>query len=112
MLILYNPVLDFGPKKFDWISDPSMASPIKNITKGAPPTIILTGTADKLIPVESINNYKALMESVGSRCDIVFYEGAEHAFFNHGDHFIDTLYQSDLFLKSNWYLKGNPTIKN
>ena len=112
LLILYNPVLDFGPKKFDWISDPSMASPIKNITKGAPPTIILTGTADKLIPVESINNYKALMESVGSRCDIVFYEGAEHAFFNHGDHFIDTLYQSDLFLKSNWYLKGNPTIKN
>ena len=112
LLILYNPVLDFGPKKFDWISDPSMASPIKNITKGAPPTIILTGTADKLIPVQSINNYKALMESVGSRCDVVFYEGAEHAFFNHGDHFIDTLYQSDLFLKSNWYLKGNPTIKN
>ena len=117
LLILYNPVLDFGPKKFDWISDPSMASPIKNITKGAPPTIILTGTADKLYSklsvVQSINNYKALMESVGSRCDIVFYEGAEHAFLTiGGDHFIDTLYQSDLFLKSNWYLKGNPTIKN
>ena len=112
LLILYNPVLDFGPKKFEWISDPSMASPIKNITKGAPPTIILTGTADKLIPVESINNYNALMESVGSRCDVIFYEGAEHAFFNHGDHFTDTLYQSDLFLKSNWYLSGDPTIKN
>ena len=48
------------------------------------------------------------MESVGSRCDVVFYEGAEHAFFNHGDHFIDTLYQSDLFLKIKLVFKGKP----
>lgn len=112
LLILYNPVLDAGSRKWTWVSDPSLASPLKNISKGSPPTIILTGTADKIVAVETIKNYKEIMESVGSRCDVVFYEGAEHAFFNHGEYFIDTVYQSDLFLKSNWYLSGDPTIRN
>ena len=82
-----------------------------NISKGSPPTIILTGTNDKIVPVESIMNYKKIMESVGSRCDVILYEGAEHAFFNTGDDFIDTVFQTDIFLKSNGYLSGPPTIK-
>ena len=51
------------------------------------------------------------MESIGSRCDLILYEGAEHAFFNRGDDFIDTVFQTDIFLKSNGYLLGPPTIK-
>ena len=111
LLILYNPVIDFGTRKWLWINNPSDASPIHNISKGSPPTIILTGTNDKIVPVESIMNYKKIMESVGSRCDVILYEGAEHAFFNTGDDFIDTVFQTDIFLKSNGYLSGPPTIK-
>ncbi len=111
LLILYNPVIDFGTRKWLWINNPSDASPIHNISKGSPPTIILTGTNDKIVPVESIMNYKKIMESVGSRCDIILYKGAEHAFFNRGDDFIDTVFQTDIFLKSNGYLSGLPTIK-
>jgi len=111
LLILYNPVIDFGTRKWLWINNPSDASPIHNISKGSPPTIILTGTNDKIVPVESIMNYKKIMESVGSRCDVILYEGAEHAFFNRGDDFIDTVFQTDIFLKSNGYLSGPPTIK-
>ena len=111
LLILYNPVIDFGTRKWLWINNPSDASPIHNISKGSPPTIILTGTNDKIVPVESIMNYKKIMESVGSRCDVILYEGAEHAFFNRGDDFIDTVFQTDIFLKSNGYLSGRPTIK-
>ena len=110
LLILYNPVLHNG-RKWPWIDNPSNASPYDNISKGAPPTIILTGTEDKIIPVELIENYKKRMESIGSRCDVIFYEGAEHAFFNRGQDFIDTLYESDIFLNSNQYLSGPPTIK-
>ena len=51
------------------------------------------------------------MESFNLRCDVIFYEGAEHSFLNKGEDFIDTLLKSDLFLKSNWYLEGNPTVK-
>jgi len=111
LLILYNPVIDFGARKWLWINNASDASPIHNISKGSPPTIILTGTNDKIVPVESIMNYKKIMESVGSRCDVILYDGAEHAFFNRGDDFIDTVFQTDIFLKSNGYLSGPPTIK-
>ena len=111
LLILYNPVIDFGTRKWLWINNPSDASPIHNISKGSPPTIILTGTNDKIVPVESIINYKKIMESIGSRCDVILYEGAEHAFFNRGDDFIDTVFQTDIFLKSNRYLSGPQTIK-
>ena len=110
LLILYNPVLHFG-RKWQWIKNPSDASPYENLKKGAPPTIILTGTDDKIVPVELVKNYKKRMESIGSRCDLILYEGAEHAFFNKGDDFLDTVLQTDIFLKSNWYLSGPPTIK-
>lgn len=110
LLILYNPVLHFG-RKWQWIKNPSDASPYENLKKGAPPTIILTGTEDKIVPVELVKNYKKRMESIGSRCDLILYEGAEHAFFNKGDDFVDTVLQTDIFLKSNWYLSGPPTIK-
>ena len=110
LLILYNPVLHFG-RKWQWIKNPSDASPYENLKKGAPPTIILTGTEDKIVPVELVKNYKKRMESIGSRCDLILYEDAEHAFFNKGDDFVDTVLQTDFFLKSNWYLTGPPTIK-
>ena len=110
LLILYNPVLHNG-RKWPWIDNPSNASPYDNISKGAPPTIILTGTEDKIVPVELIKSYKKRMESIGSRCALILYEGAEHAFFNRGDDFIDTVFQTDIFLKSNGYLLGPPTIK-
>ena len=111
LLILYNPVIDFGTRKWLWINNPSDASPIHNISKGSPPTIILTGTNDKIVPVESIMNYKKIMESIGSRCDVILYEDAEHAFFNTGEDFVDTLYRTDVFLKSLGYIDGEPTIR-
>ena len=63
------------------------------------------------MPVELVESYKKRMESIGSRCDLILYEGAEHAFFNKGDDFVDTVLQTDIFLKSNRYLSGPPTIK-
>ena len=111
LLILYNPVIDFGTRKWLWINNPSDASPIHNISKGSPPTIILTGTNDKIVPVESIMNYKKIMESIGSRCDVILYEDAEHAFFNTGEDFVDTIYRTDVFLKSLGYIDGEPTIR-
>ncbi len=110
LLILYNPVLHYG-RKWGCIDNPSNASPYDNLSEGSPPTIILTGTEDKIVPVELIESYKKRMESIGSRCDLILYEGAEHAFFNKGDDFVDTVLQTDIFLKSNWYLSGPPTIK-
>ena len=90
---------------------PIEGSPIHNISKDSPPTIIFVGTEDKLIPIKTIEDYDQKMKKVGSICEVVFYDGAEHSFFNKGGDFIDTLYRADIFLKSLGYIDGEPTIR-
>jgi len=120
-LVLFNPVFDNGPEGFGFDACGGETryreiSPIHNIRKGAPPTIVFLGANDKLIPVKTAERYKSLMEEAGSRCDLHLYEGQEHGFFNKGKnndiYFQKTLYSSDLFLVDLGYLKGKPSISN
>lgn len=114
-LVLFNPVFDNGPDGFchermgeRW----QEISPAHNIKKGAPPTIVFLGREDHLIPASIAENYKAKMEEVGSRCDLHLYDGAGHGFFNNskydGKFYKQTLHETDLFLISLKYLKGEP----
>ena len=116
-LVLFNPVFDNGPEGFEhermgqrW----QEISPVHNIQKGAPPTIVFLGTEDHLIPVAIAENYKEKMEEVGSRCDLHLYEGQKHGFFNNyrneGVYFNKTVRETDLFLISIKYLKGKPRL--
>ena len=120
-LLLFNPVYDNGPEGYgyDRVADRyKEISPMHNITKGAPPTIVFLGTNDKLIPVATAEAYKAKMEKVGSRCDLHLYEGQPHGFFNFrgkGDtgpkFYVETVTEMDKFLESLGYLKGKPTLE-
>ena len=116
-LVLLNPVIDKGPNSFGYRRFKNRyqeISPIHNISIGAPPTIILTGTKDKIIPVSTVKQYQSKMLKIGSRCDLILYEDVGHAFFAKPPikYFIETTYEIDLFLRSLGYLKGNPTILN
>lgn len=113
-LVLFNPVIDNGPGGYgyDRIGDKYKDfSPIYNIRKGAPPTLIFLGTQDKLIPVSTAERYKTEMEKVGSRCDLVLYDGVGHGFFNRPEYLTKTIYKADQFLESLGYLKGKPIIE-
>ena len=115
-LVLFNPVIDTGPGGYGYerIGEAYHDfSPLHNITSGAPPTIFFLGTADKLIPVETAEYYKTVMERVGSRCDLVLFEGAGHGFFNYKnqDNYHKTVFAADTFLISLGYLKGEPLMK-
>ncbi|MDW5290775.1 alpha/beta hydrolase [Formosa sp. PL04] len=117
-LVLLNPVIDNGPGGYGYerIGERYMEiSPLHNITKGAPPTIVFQGTEDQHTPVATIEKFKANMESAGNRCDLYLYEGEKHGFFNKGKqkgdtYYIETVHDADLFLESIGYLKGKPTI--
>ncbi|MBD0835646.1 alpha/beta hydrolase fold domain-containing protein [Aestuariibaculum suncheonense] len=112
-LVLFNPVYDNSKNGFGYNRMNGRyleISPLHNITKGAPPTIVFFGIEDKTTPVESSKTYERNMKAIGSRCDLFLYEGATHSFFNKGNYFIDTLRKTDLFLKSLGYLDGEPTI--
>lgn len=84
-LVLFNPVVDNGPGGWghDRVQDFwQQISPLHNVGAGAPPTVVLLGTKDALIPVETGRAYKARMEAAGARCDLHLYEGQTHGFFN------------------------------
>ena len=117
VLVLFNPVYDNSSKGFGhdrvkprW----KEISPMHNIRKGAPPTIVFLGTKDKLIPVSTAQEYEKRRVAVGSRSVLHLYEGAAHGFFNkgrEGDAYPDTVIKMDDFLNSLGWLKGGPTIK-
>ena len=116
VLVLFNPVIDNGPGGYGFklIGDAyKIFSPLHNIKKGAPPTIIFLGTEDKHIPVETTAYYKKVMDIVGSRCDLKIYQGQSHGFFNykHFEYYKKTVIEADAFLVSLGYLKEDPSIK-
>ncbi len=110
-LILFNPVYDNGPDGYgnDRVKDYwRQISPLHNLSKETPPTLVFFGTKDKLIPVATAESYRDKMNSLGGDCELHLYEGAEHAFFNSGGAFADTLKKADLFLVRLGYLEGEP----
>lgn len=114
-LVLFNPVVDNGPGGYGYerIGDAyKNFSPLHNIQKDAPPTIFFLGTNDNLIPVETAEYYKMVMEKVGSRCDLHLYEGAGHGFFNYAnfDFYEKTVLETDQFLQSLGYLEIAPIV--
>ncbi|HXI01503.1 MAG TPA: alpha/beta hydrolase [Sphingobacteriaceae bacterium] len=107
-LVLFNPVIDTGPAGYGFDrmgNEYKNFSPLHNIKKNAPPTIIFLGTKDNLIPVETARYYKTVMEKVKSRCDLILYEGQDHGFFNKKEFSDKTIIEADKFLTSLGFLK-------
>ena len=109
-LLLFNPVIDNGPGGygFERIGEHYREfSPLHNLHGGAPPTLFLLGTEDKLVPVETARYYQKVMERLGLRCELHLYEGAGHGFFNppNPEYFDSTLQKADDFLVSLGYLR-------
>lgn len=114
-LVLFNPVYDNGPDGYGYDRvEPywEAFSPMHNIHKKMPPTIVFLGTNDRLIPVETAKEFKARMDKVKVLSELFLYEDQPHGFFNKKNykHYVKTVVEMDRFLESLGYLKGKPTI--
>ena len=115
-LVLFNPVANNGPEGYEYESVKDYwqkFSPYHNLKKETPPTLIMLGTKDKLFNVSLAEQYKQKMENLGNRCDLILYEGQDHAFFNldiNEEMHFQTMKDADLFLTSLGFLKGAPTV--
>ncbi|MET0574094.1 MAG: alpha/beta hydrolase [Pedobacter agri] len=112
-LILFNPVFNNGPGNYGYErvkEQYKVISPYHNIKRGAAPTLIVFGTKDHLVPVDTAKQYQQVMLKYGNRCDLKLYENQKHGFFNYrtngnNSFYHETLNEADKFLKSLGYLK-------
>ncbi|MCX4851226.1 alpha/beta hydrolase [Streptomyces sp. NBC_00893] len=91
-VVLFNPVVDLcGTSDLDdalrellGLSGPVAAevSPMRLVGPGAPPALVLHGTADELVPIADARRFRDAMAAAGHVCRLVEYEGAPHGFFN------------------------------
>jgi len=117
-MVLFNPALQFGEAPGLQITsertgiDPESISPFHHVKPGAPPTLLLFGTADGML--DSAKAFTRAMTDAGNRCELELYDGLPHGFFNVGRHenrpFLATLERADRFLESLGYVSGEPTL--
>jgi acetyl esterase len=112
-LILFNPAVDTGASEPPVMNDRfggrgREGSPLAHLSRGLPPTLIVHGKADATVPYLSVERFCAEASKLGSRCELVGYEGAGHGFFNPGRDggkwYKETLAEMDRFLTSLGYL--------
>ena len=125
-LVLFNPRLILpvigGPplskKDIRYLNSRAIEeiSPIHNIHKGAPTTIIFQGTADKGVSIQETLRFCEEMKKYGNNCEVVLYEGRDHGFFhynlNEGNNpdFYSSMEQTVRFLTAIGYINGETTI--
>lgn len=110
-LMLLNPVLSTGPDGYahgyvkQHIDDWTRISPLDRADGSFPPTLILVGTNDKILPPSMANDFKSKLEAADVRCDVVFYEGAGHGFFNQPQYRPQASAEMVKFMKSLGYIQ-------
>ena len=83
-LILFNPVYDNGPGGYgqDRLGDRWQdASPRHNLHADMPPTLVMLGDQDHLIPVATAQAFRDQMQSLGVHSDLIVYPGQSHGFY-------------------------------
>lgn len=112
-LVLFNPALDLTvfPVPAHWSQGAEAISPQHLVREGAPPTLIMHGTADATVPFAQAVLFCEAMTELGNTCELEAYPGRSHGFFNfrrnNMDDFTDTLRRMDEFLVSLGYLEGS-----
>jgi acetyl esterase len=106
-LVLFNPVFDNSKEGYGYDRVKSYwkrISPLHNIDKNCPPTIVFLGTNDSLIPTSTAEKYRRAMEKADVRCDLHLSQGELHGFFNKSK-YNETVTAMSAFLRELGYLQ-------
>lgn len=113
-LILLNPVYDNGPDDgygHNRVQDRwREMSPMHNLHAGMPPTLVLCGTNDPLIPVATLERWRDRQRELGVRSELILFEGGKHGFhlptYEGGANFERVKQEVAAFLASLGYVNG------
>ncbi len=86
-MVLFNPVLDtskhgFGLDRFPDAATAKKCNLLRSIRKQLPPTLIMHGTADRVVPFSGSYAYARKAARKKNICRLIEFEGAGHGFFN------------------------------
>jgi|SRR6056297_95238 len=107
LLVLFNPVLDNGPGGYGYerIGDAyRQFSPFHQPKDGTPPTLILLGTDDDLIPVSRMEDFCSQLQSADITCRLKIYDGVSHGFFNKEPYLNRTILDMEQFLSDHGFI--------
>lgn len=117
-MVLFNPALDLAalevaakwPEgKGDGKTIVPQIDPARFIKSGLVPTVVFFGTADKML--DHARAFADKSKALGNRCEVFTAAEQPHGFFNRPPWQEVTVRQTDVFLASLGYLKGEPTVK-
>lgn len=117
-MVLFNPALDLAalevaekwPEgKGDGKAIVPQIDPARFIKSGLVPTVVFFGTADRML--DHARSFADKSKALGNRCEVFTAAEQPHGFFNRSPWQEVTLRQTDVFLTSLDYLKGEPTVK-
>lgn len=75
-------------------------SPIRAITANTPPTLLLHGTVDPIVPLEQSQRFVAALKAVGVSSQLIIHQGGAHGW--------DETWESDLGVLADWFEKYLP----
>ncbi len=115
-LILFNPVTDtskkgFGLDRFPSPADAKAANLIRAIRPGLPPTLMMHGTGDRVVPFGGSYEFAKKVSKKKNFCRLLSYEGLGHGFFNFNlsfEMYEATLMAMDEFLVELGFIESDP----
>ncbi len=107
-LVLHNPALGVGFGAEFFSKHPEF-SPVLNVKKNFPPTIITCGTKDELTPISGAREFVDKMQKSGNVCELIPIEGAGHScdWPVSNPNFYPAMNGITTFLKKNKIISGN-----
>lgn len=104
-LLLHNPVLGEGFGKEFFAAHPEF-SPVLNVRKGWPPTILSNGTKDNAALYETAVKFNRLMNEAGNTCELITIQDAGHScdWPVENPHFLPAFRRMTEFLKEQKFL--------
>ncbi len=107
-LVLHNPVLGEGFGEEFFKQHPEF-SPLLQVKKGWPPTVLSCGTKDRTTPFVYAEKFTNLMKATGNTCELVAVKDADHScdWPVSNPNFLPTLTRMTAFLKAHHFIPIN-----
>jgi len=104
-LVLHNPVLGEGFGEEFFKQHPEF-SPLLQVKKGWPPTVLSCGTKDRTTPFVYAEKFTNLMKAAGNICELVAVKDADHScdWPVSNPNFLPTLTKMTAFLKEQYFI--------